>query len=422
MKTQARSAALACLGAAVLPLSVHAGPKDAKVEKIEEPAANNGDWCEWLQNRPGDLYRKKKNPWIQLFRLGGRFQYQAVYVDGNDVNGRDFHDTYDEYRRFRIESRTDFLNYFTLEANVNLVDDRRFRDDPLANDLDWGYDDFDEFSLQFDLGKAFGTGWFDNIRLKYGRMKLRITEEAHMSSKEIYTIERSAISDKLGGNASRPTGFTLELDKGDWELLLGVFSGEDDADFLGGWNDGEFFYGSLRWNVTDKFKLRLDHVQNNQSGIDDALGYAWGTSLAAIYQDDRFGVLLNAMYGDNGGERHNGHRQTRRHGDFHGFVIMPWYWVVENKLQAVASYAYQGSEESEGIRLSSRYLRERHDDPRVDVNNGRGDEHQSFYLGLNYHLCGDNLKIMGGVSYDRLATPDGMVEATTYLVGFRTFF
>src|SRR5690606_14102255 len=117
----------------------------------------------------------------------------------------------------RLETKTNFLKHFTFEANVNLVDDRRFRDDPLAHDLDWGYDAFDEFSLEFDLGDAFGTGWFDNIRLKYGRMKLKISEEAHMSSKEIYTIERSALSDKLGGAASRPTGLTLELDKGPWE-------------------------------------------------------------------------------------------------------------------------------------------------------------------------------------------------------------
>lgn len=421
MKTPVLSTVLLSLAAALVPFVASAGTKEGKVEKATEKGTNNGDWCEWLQSKPGLLYDRKKNPWIQSFRVGGRFHYQAAYVDGNDVNGRDFHDTYDEYRRLRLETKTVFLKHFTLEANVNLVDDRRFRDS-VENDLDWGYDAFDEFSLEYDLGKAFGTGWFDNIRLKYGRMKLKISEEAHMSSKEIYTIERSAISDKLGGAASRPTGFTLELDKGPWELLLGVFSGEDDADFLGGWNDGEFFYGSLRWNATDRLKLRFDHVQNNQSGIDDALGYAWGSSLAAIYDDGRFGVLVNAMYGDNGGLRHNGHTQARRHGDFHGFVVMPWYWVLEDRLQVVMSYAYQGSEESEGIRLNSRYIREQHDDPLVDVNNGRGDEHHSLYLGVNYHFCRDNLKLMGGISYDRLSTPDGKVEALSYLIGLRTYF
>lgn len=421
MKTQARSIAFVCLAAAAFPVSGLAGPKEAAVEKPGKDPVNNGDWCAWLQDKPGELYSKKKNPWIQSFRIGGRFHYQAAYVDGNDVNDRDFNDTYDEYRRFRLETKTGFLEHLTLEANVNLVDDRRFRDDP-DDDLDWGYDDFDEFSLEFDLGEAFGGGPFDNIRLKYGRMKLKITEEAHMSSKEIYTIERSALSDKLGGAASRPTGLTLELDKGPWELLLGVFSGEDDADFLGGWNDGEFFYGSLRWNATKRLKLRFDHVQNNQSGIDDALGYAWGSSLSAVYDDGRFGVLLNGMYGDNGGIRHNGHRQARRHGDFHGFVVMPWYWVMEDRLQAVVSYAYQGSEETEGIRLNSRYIRERHDDALVDVNNGRGDEHHSIYLGLNYHFCRDNVKVMGGVSYDRLSTPDGKVDAISYLIGLRTYF
>ena len=101
---------------------------------------------------------------------------------------------------------------------------------------------------------------------------------------------------------------------------------------------------------------------------------------------------------------------------------MPWYWVVPEKLQAVARYQYQASSDEEGIRLNSRYVRSSHDNAAVDVNSGRGDEHHSVYLGLNYHLCGDNAKIMGGVEYDHLETPDGPAESMSYFVAFRTFF
>jgi hypothetical protein len=56
------------------------------------------------------------------------------------------------------------------------------------------------------------------------------------------------------------------------------------------------------------------------------------------------------------------------------------------------------------------------------VNSGRGDNHHSFYTGLNYYLCGQNLKIQGGIEYQTLDTPVGNFDTLTYLLGFRTFF
>jgi len=396
--------------------------KGAVIEPPPVPAKNNGDWCTWLQNDPGLLYHNKDNPWIESFKIGGRFHYQAAYQEGTDINGRDFNDKYDEYRRFRLETKTDFLRFFTAELNVNLVADDRFRDD-LFTDLEWGYDRFDEASIEFDLHKAIGEkGPFDGIKLKYGRMKLRMTEEVRMSSNEIYTIERSGISDKLGGNLSRPTGATLELDKGDWELTLGVYSSEDDADFIGGWNDGEFYYGAIKWKPDNDFWMVLDYSQNNlgdKAVVDDALGYSWASSLSAVYEKKHWGVLAEAIYGDNGGA--NG-LITRRAGDFHAFVVMPWFWIIEDKLQAVVQYQYASSPESQGLQIPSRYVRAEHEDPAVDVDNGRGNEHHYLYGGLNYHICKDRVKIMGGVSFDDLTTRNSEIKALTYQIAFRTSF
>lgn len=452
MKALARITLLACL-AAFLPLPTHAadpgkpeqgkgeksgkkgkskkrdkedkGREDAKGMIVETPPepGNEGDWCTWLQEDPGLLYDNDKNPWIQSFEIGGRFQYQAAYLEGTDVNGRDFNDKYDEYRRFRLETKTDFLRFLTAEVNVNLVSDDRFRDQYFS-DLEWGYDRFDEASLELDLDEALGSGGpFDDIKIKYGRMKLRMTEEAHMSSREIYTIERSGIADRLGGELSRPTGVTLELDKGDWKLVTGIFSAEDDTDFIGGWNDGQFYYGSLRWQATDKFKLLLDYSQNDLDDdrvlTDDALGYAWAAALSAVYEEKDWGILAEAIYGDNGGA--NG-LIPRRQGDFHGFVLMPWYWIIEDKLQLVVQYQYASSPESQGIQLPARYVRADHEDPAVDVDNGRGNEHHYLYGGLNYHLCRDRIKVMAGVSYDDLTTRRSEVKALTWQTAFRVAF
>ena len=405
----------------LIAMAAAAAAKDAKTPPNGDTADSNpGDWCEWLADKPGLLYEDKDNRWIDRFRITGRFHYQAGRVSGTDVRGNSFSESFDEYRRARIEAQVDFLQYFDLEVGVNLVDDNRFRNQP-PNDLDWGYDTFDSAVLSFNIGKAFGRGPLDDIKLHYGRMKLRISEEIHTSSNRIKTIERSSLADKLGGDQTRPTGAVLELAKLPWEVNLGVFSGEDDADFIGGWNDGEIFYASIAWQATKHWRFLLDHVQNHQSGRDDLLGYAQATSLAAIYEKKRWGLMLNLVAGDNGGAG-NGNLNPDRQGDFHGAIVMPWYWLMKERLQLVARYQYARSEEREGVRLDNRYIRAQHLPPDPDLDNGYGDEHHSVYLGLNYFLCGDNAKIMGGVSYDNMSARTDNVEAVTYLIAFRTFF
>lgn len=401
--------------------SAKSGAKDDPgVLAPAEPAENPGDWCDWLSTKPGLLHEDKKNPWIDKFLISGRFHYQAGHVSGEDVRGNSFDESFDEYRRFRLETEIGFLQVFDVEVGVNLVDDRRFRNPP-DNDLDWGYDTFDSAILTFNFGKAFGRGPFDDIKLHYGRMKLRISEEVHTSSNRIHTVERSSLADKLGGNQTRPTGATLELAKGPWSGTFGVFSGEDDSDFIGGWNDGEVFYASLAWQATDDLLVRLDHVQNNESGTDDILGYSQATSLSATYEKKDWGLMVNLSAGDNGGAG-NGNAAAIRQGNFHGAIVMPWYWIVRDRLQLVARYQYARADEAEGLRIDNRYIGALHSPPDIDLDGGYGDENHSFYLGLNWHLCGDNLKVMGGVSYDTMSARTGDFDGTTWLLAVRTFF
>jgi hypothetical protein len=381
-----------------------------EVSTAQTTPSNSGDWCAWLQSKPGTLYKNEENPFLQSFQIGGRLHYQAAYIDGEDANGRDFNDTYDDYRRVRLESKIQFLQYFGAEIKLNMVNDGR----PAGNDLDWGYDTFDEAVFSFDIKKAFGAIPLDALKLNYGRFKFNMTEEVHMSSKEIYTVERSAIANKLYGANNRPTGVTLDAALGKWSGTVGIFSGEDDSEFIGGWNDGRAYYLSLAHETTDEWRFVMDLVVNDQNGADDFLGYDWATALNAIYTHDRFGAVGTLVLGENNGAGVRG-------GSFHSIMIMPYYWLIENHLQAVVQYQYLGASESEGIRTNSRYVRSQHD-AGVNVNGGRGDDLHTLYVGLNYHICGDNAKIMTGIEYATLDTPAGDVNALTYLVGFRTFF
>jgi hypothetical protein len=398
-----------------LTLGLHApaiaGEQPATPAAPTTEASNPGDWCTWLQNKPGTLYKNSDNPFLQTLQIGGRFQYQASYIDGEDVNGRDFNDSYDEYRRVRLESKIDFLQFFSANIKLNMVNDGR----PAGNDLDWGYDTFDEAVFTFDIKKAFGAGALDALKVSYGRFKFNMTEEVHMSSKEIYTVERSAIANKLYGANNRPTGVTVDAALGKWSGTVGVFSGEDDSEFIGGWNDGLAYYLSVAHQTTDEWRFIFDFVANDPSGTDDFLGYDWATVFNAVYEKDRFGVLSSVVVGENSDGVAN------RDGSFHALVAMPWYWVMEKRLQAVMQYQYAGASESEGIRTNSRYLRAEHS-PGVDVNGGRGDELHTLYAGLNYYLCGQNAKFMGGVEFASLDTPKGDVTTQTFILAFRTFF
>ena len=115
---------------------------------------------------------------------------------------------------------------------------------------------------------------------------------------------------------------------------------------------------------------------------------------------------------------------ANREGSFWAIVVMPSFWIVEDSLEAVFRYQYQGSTESEGIRLNSRYVRRAGArDGFPSLANGRGDEHHSFYLGLNKLLSSHQRKIMAGVEYDSLRqNGDELFGSWSAFVAYRMYW
>ena len=386
---------------------------------VQAAPSNPGDWCTWLQNKPGTLYKSKENPYLQEFQIEGRFQYQAAYLDGSDVNGNDFNESYDEYRRFRLGAKGKFLQYFGFKYQVNLVNDAR--NSSGGGELDWGYDSIDEAYLSFDLGKALGSTPFDSLKLNYGRQKFILGTEARESSTKLLTIERSAISNKVYDSA-RPTGLSVDAEMGKWNFSTALYSSTTDGtdnETFNGWQDSVVYFASAGYAVNDELSLGMDFVYNAADAVneDSVLPYRWATSLNTHYDAGPWGVIGDLILGDNGGSGMTGN--ANRQGAFWGAVIMPYYWIIEDKLQLAGQYQYQGSAEDEGVRVNSRYGRA---DGIRNINSGRGDSHHSFYGGLNYYLCGHNAKIQAGVEYQTMDTPNGDFDTTTFLIAFRTFF
>ncbi|WP_221031023.1 porin [Actomonas aquatica] len=368
-----------------------------------------------------DLYESDTNRVLQRLRLAGRAHYQAARVEGNDASEREFTHEFDEYRRFRVEAQLDLLHFASAEIGADLVDDNRFRG--RADHTGFGYQKLSNAWISVDLESALEWNWVDDFDVKIGRQKVGIGYERDQSSTDILTVERSALADYLGGENERPTGVLVSAEKGDFELDLGYFS-TTPSDGLASFEGDGFLYSRLTWKPTKRWTVATDWVQadNNGNGGDDAvLGYASAGTLSVAYERDRFGAALYGALGDNGGPRH-GNRRARRQGDFSGYVVMPWLWLKQDLLQLVARGQWQRSTESEGIRLGSRYLRAVDDIPGFNIENGYGDRHESYYVGLNLHPWKGRTKIMGGIQTDRLRTVRSTVDATTQWVAVRTAF
>jgi len=430
LKTAAIACGLSCLA--------HAGePPTAPVAAEGGSMFEDFDFCAWLSSKPGTVYKDAGNTWISEVQFFGRYHWTAAYVDGEGTNGQDFSEDYTDVRRFRLGAKIGFLNYFSFKGAVNLANDDRFN----GGDLHYGYQDFDESIVTFDAQRAFNVAALDTLTLNYGRFKWHGGLEARTSSNELYTIERSAITNKLHGG-HRPTGFTINAVKGPVNTLFGIYSSDEATDFTGaddgnvegwgGWNDGLMYTAEVICSATDDLRLGWEFLYNDADEIganeDSLLDYKWASTLSAELAIGDGGVNLEGFYGDNGGSEMHSARNAARRGAFWGFVATPYYWIVPAKLQAVVQYAYAGSEEDQGVRTNSRYVRATNfgggGNPNI-TNSGRGNELHTVYAGLNYLVCGDNLKFQLGAEYTSLNTPgrgDGDVDALTYLFGFRTFF
>jgi hypothetical protein len=316
----------------------------------------------------------------------------------------------DEFRRVRFGWKAEFLRFFTAQTAVDFVLDNRFRGD----ELDWGFQQFETATVTFDMKRAFSVDSLDSFSLIYGAKKFSVTSEVRESSNNIITIERSAIANKVHAVAN-PTGFTLQAGKGNWLVTTALFSTEDDSDFIGGFNDGLIYYAAVDYEASNSLSYRLDAtVSDTSPGEDDILGYDWAGSFNAIYDQSPYGILGTVVLGDNGAQAGG------RGGSFHGLTVMPWYWIIDGKLQTVFQYSHSGSDEASGIRANTRFLAGAQNI--ASVNDGRGYELHSFYLGLNWYLCDNNLKLMGGAEYADLTTPAGGVDALTYTMAVRMKF
>jgi len=343
------------------------------------------------------LYKSDEG-FVKKVKIGGRYQGQYILQDEEiDNEDNDFEDW--QNRRARLALSVELPSDLTLNAEVNFAK-------WLTNEEGPFIDTFQDLNLEWETDDHF---------LRVGKQKQLFTIEDANSSKRMKTIERSAIVNETAG--ARPWGAIYGFEAGGMEHLVGgwLYGGQDGApEWLDFDSNGGFSYNGTR-TLNDTTKLKVDYVYADNDGGDsgsegDAANgfgpaYEHAFSVGTISDHGDINLVANAILGLN----RTGSGDLPAGNDTWGFYVMPSYDISE-KLELVGRYAYmdEGREQR-----TQRY------DERVEV-----EQYHTLYGGLQYKICGDKLKLMGGYEYaiGEVFGSGADIDTGSLQLGVRTYF
>ena len=377
----------------------------------------------------GEFYSNPNSSGFQKSRLFLSYQHQIGIIKGRDSVKKSFDDEFEEFRRFWMGLTGQFGDYYKFKVVSQLSNDRN--NYPATSGgayRQWGHETFRAANITFNAGKLWNLKSVDSLEIGYGRRTGRMADEWQRSSTLINCLERSSLANKLwlyDKEKGNPLATWVKWKSGNHSFDTALFSGTYD-DYIGGWKDSKVYYASWlgdfsEQTTADMLEFWISYYKQSSSSNEDRLagGNDWAISFVNRWRKGNLSVHSTLAFGDNGDQSN-----TDREGSFGGFIIMPMFWLKEDKLKLVGRYVYQEATESEGLKLNSRYapladIR----DPSIDLNNGRGDQHQAVYIGLNYYFADENLKLVSGVQHDTLNS-SGLNQYRGWTAGtsFRIWF
>lgn len=417
-------------GALLFGASAYAGDKCLVIDDKcpVECCKEDPCWCEIFDY--STLYDNEDACLVQKVALVGR--YHGQYLNNSlDIAGTNYEGDYWEHRRFRLGTKVQFLNDFTFFNNWNIANNDEFA----AGDF---FDTIDEMYIKWaPSDNALGDIGFN---VSVGKVKQKITREFSTSSKKILTLERSHIVNEVADN--KPWGVVVGFKAlGLKHKVAGYLNG---ATGEHNWPEYTRARGSVQYSaeygLTDNTDLFFDYLfTNNNDGRSPEEGHAASDEAASDYNhvvalgtesawdigccDRQYGLITDMIWGrgrDGDSETSDGFGDAIPEGeDTFGLVILPYYDVTE-RLQLVGRYAYASVS-----RLQRPHRRDSDPVggtiPRVNM-----EDVHTAYVGFNYRLCGDNLKLLGGYEYlsgNLYGSDDGLpVRGDSWSIGVRTYW
>tara|TARA_R110002096_G_scaffold199271_17_gene383140 strand:+ start:10296 stop:11408 length:1113 start_codon:yes stop_codon:yes gene_type:complete len=333
------------------------------------------------------LFDDQDDPVLQRLALTGLVQYQYAIAEAGEDDVAD-----GEFRRFRFGGKAQVLGnlYFSGAANF----------EPEGGEF------YDNLSTSYLAWSPFGNSKkaLSRFQIAAGKMKPRFTREYSTAAKKIKTFERSLLVNQLA--PAKATGILIGGEVGSLSYVLSLYSG-DDTDEFSRFENGTLFLGKLGWDIREHLNLGIDYLagsddQQITAPVDHAVSLS--ASYNETYEAGKLALVTDFIVS-----------LTQDDSDAFGIVLLPTYQLGE-KWELVGRYQYAASSGDDGLVLQKRYERQ----ALFASSPTRGEGYHAGYLGLNYFLHGNQLKLMTGVEYARMS--NARFDGWTWFSGLRMDF
>lgn len=378
------------------------------------------------------LYKDDNNPILQSFALQGRLQLQTISgrANGDSYTTSDYKDKLGkdeavwgndvEVRRAYLGFKSVWFQNWKLEGQIDVDTDGR---DGAGTGDNTFYKDI------YDLYAIYAPS--DAMNVGIGKQEIKITREQEISSKDIVTLERSFAANMVHpGNLS---GVWIQ-GKGiaeHWLYEAGIYGNDQQREFTT-FDAGALYLAKVGYDYSsqaglDSAAVVLRYTHNDSPGYASKTLVNWdGTGfktpafsdvidLSNEITNGRFGLTTDVIYGVGytGSAEQNGATVAVDQSDIFAIDIIPTYYVAPG-LQLVTRFSFASANSGDGLKLGSRY------EQVANSSDQKGNTYTSEYLGLNWYIYGNKLKVMSGVEFSQLGGGD--YDGYTIETGLRMSF
>ena len=339
------------------------------------------------------IYENQDNPIIEQFDLIGRLQFDYFNVKSDRGSS-----SFAEIRRFRLGEDAWFAKSH-LEILTEI--DTALRTDHSPSLF------YNRFT------NLWGKLWIcDAFNVRFGKFEPRFGYDREFSDTLQKFFERSFFDDQIIGGTDYTPAVEVTGAVGHFGYMSTIYSTNTNKE-LGRFDGGQAYEAEVSYDFSkplhvDKALWVVDYLHAaGKSPTTNVFTHA--RDAAATYFDftnQRFSLVTQFGYD----------HQVGNLGDIFDFHIMPSYMITK-KLEAIFRYQLGLGSEKNSITTLNRQQQ--------TVGGFTGNNYNAAYLGLDYYVYGQKMKLMFGEEYANLSGgtgPKANYSGWTTWVGFRLFF